>query len=110
VVDPRAAALAKYLRQRAADFSWLANLNDTQYTARAGMVLLDAAALAEAMPAGDERLCELSWRHRFTSAPHGLALFVETPAIRAAIQRPMITAPMTGKQVLELIVVTARGQ
>jgi hypothetical protein len=38
------------------------------------------------------------------------ALFVETTAIRAAIQRPMVTAPMTGKQVLELIVVTARGQ
>jgi hypothetical protein len=74
VADPRAAALAEYLRQRAADFSWLANLNDTQYTALAGMVLLDAAALAEAMPAGDERLCELSWRHRFTSAPHGWAL------------------------------------
>lgn len=106
--DPRARSLAFYLRQRAADFSFSADVNDAQTTAQAGMTLLDAALLAEAMPEGDRRLKELSEAHCFESLPEREALFLETPAIRSAVQRPLAGEPMTGVQVIDLIVATAR--
>jgi hypothetical protein len=110
VTDPRARSLADYLRQRAADFSFSADVNDAQTTARAGMTLLDAALLAEAMPEGDRRLRALSEAHCFESLPEREALFLETPAIRSAVQRPLAGEPMTGVQVIDLIVATARNR
>jgi hypothetical protein len=110
VTDPRARSLAYYLRQRAADFSFSADVNDAQTTAQAGMTLLDAARLAEAMPEGDRRLRELSEAHCFESLPEREALFLETPAIRSAVQRPLTGEPMTGLQVIDLIVATARDR
>ncbi|MGH3317101.1 MAG: hypothetical protein ACRDO0_13235, partial [Nocardioidaceae bacterium] len=97
-----------YLRQRAADFSFSADVNDAQTTARAGMALLDAALLAEAMPERDRRLRELSEAHCFESLPEREARFLETPAIRSAVQRPLSGEPMTGAQVIDLIVATTR--
>jgi hypothetical protein len=110
MTDPRARSLAFYLRQRAADFSLSADVNDAQTTARAGMTLLDAAMLAEAMPEGDRRLRQLSEAHCFESLPEREAQFLETPAIRSAVQRPLAGEPMTGVQVIDLIVATARDR
>jgi hypothetical protein len=110
VTDPRARSLALYLRRRAADFSFSADVNDEQMVARAGMTLLDAAVLAEAMPEGDRRLSELSAAHCFESMPEHEAQFLETPAIRSAVQRPLTDEPMTGGQVIDLIVATARDR
>jgi hypothetical protein len=107
VPDPRARALACYLRQRAAEFSLSADFNDAQATARAGMALLDAADLAELMHGSDPRLRSLSEALRFESMPNHEARFLETQPIRAAMQRPLTVPDMTGRQVLDLLITTA---
>jgi hypothetical protein len=106
--DPRAAALASYLYQRAAAFSLSADVNDAQDTARAGMALLDAAALAEQLGPTDQILISLSDAGRFETMPDRKAVFVETDALRAAIQRPLLGSRMTGQEILALVVKTAR--
>ena len=106
--DARAAALAGYLHQRAAAFSLSADVNDAQETASAGMALLDAAALAEQLRPTDEILRRLSEAGRFETMPDGKAVFLETSDLRAAIQRPLLGGPMTGHEILTLVVKTAR--
>jgi hypothetical protein len=103
-VDPRAAALGAYLRQRAAAFSMSADVNDEQHVAAAGMALLDAADLAEGMRSEDQRLLSLSEAGCFETMPKGGAVFVETDAIRAAIQRPLVGTAMSGSEILTLVV------
>ena len=107
--DPRAAALAQYLRQRAASFSMSADVTGVQDTARAGMALLDAAAIADAMTMSDKRLRALSEAGLFESMPHGHALFLETPEVRAAIQRPLLSGAQTGREIIEQLIETAAG-
>jgi hypothetical protein len=104
--DARAAALAHYLRERAASFSMSADVTEAQATARAGMALLDAATIADAMPPTDARLRVLSEAGHFESMPEGRARFVETPAVRAAVQRPIVSGPQTGVEILAQIVAT----
>ena len=72
------------------------------------MALLDAASTAEALPADDPTLIALSEAGRFESMPGGKARFVETPRLRAAVQRPISGAPMAGAQILALLVDSAR--
>lgn len=105
--DARAAALAVYFRDRASAFSMSADVNDEQGIAGAGMALLDAAKLAESLPAQDQRLVLLSEAGRFETMPNDTALFLETPALRAAMQRPLAGAPMSGSDILALLVDTA---
>jgi hypothetical protein len=106
--DARALALAEYLRARAAAFSLSADVNEADQIARAGMALLDAASAAEALPADDPTLVALSEAGRFESMPGNVARFVETPRVRAAVQRPISGTPMTGEQILSLLVDSAR--
>ena len=106
--DPRAAALADYLYQRAAAFSLSADVNDAQETAHAGMALLDAAALAAQLRPTDKILTALSEAGRFETVPDGKAVFVETDELRAAIQRPLLGSRMTGHEILVLVLNTAR--
>ena len=106
--DARAAALAAYLRQRAAAFSLSADVNDEQHIAAAGMALLDAARLAERLSSTDERLIALSDAGRFETMPDSKARFIETDELRAAVQRPISGAPMSGHDILTLLVHTAR--
>ena len=108
-VDARGAALAAYLRQRASAFSMSADVNDEQYIADAGMALLDAAELAEGLSAADQRLAALSELGCFETMPDGNEQFLETPAMRAALQRPLSGAPASGSDILALIVATARS-
>lgn len=105
--DPRAAALADHLRSHAASFSMSADVTDVDSTAEAGMALLDAAAIADAMLADDARLRTLSEAGLFESMPHGRARFLETPEIRAAIQRPLVSGPRAGAEILAGLVATA---
>jgi hypothetical protein len=105
--DARALALAEYLRERAAAFSLSADVNEADQIAQAGMALLDAASTAEALPADDPTLIALSEAGRFESMPGGKARFVETPRLRAAVQRPISGAPMAGAQILALLVDSA---
>jgi hypothetical protein len=101
--DPRGEALARYLRERAADFSFSADVTTQQHVARAGMALLDAAAIAEHLTRTDPCLDRLSAADCFESMP-GLGFrFVETDAIRAVLQRPLAGRPATGRDILTAI-------
>jgi hypothetical protein len=108
--DPRADALAGYLRDRAAAFSFSADSTNGQHIAAAGMALLDAAALAERLPATDRRLRRLSGAGCFETMHDGSSAFLETPDLRAAVQRPLSGAPMSGADILALLVLTACGE
>jgi hypothetical protein len=109
VPDARAAALADYLRRRAAAFSLSADESDQQHIARAGMALLDAAVIAEGLSATDERLTALSEAGLFETMPDGKARFLETAELRAAVQRPLAGTAMSGHEVLRLLVDITRG-
>jgi Fatty acid desaturase len=106
--DPRALALADYLRSQAAALSLSADSTGEQHIARAGMALLDAAALAEHLPATDRRLLALSLAERFETMPDGTSQFLETQDVRAALRRPISGASMTGEQILDLLAAIAR--
>ena len=71
------------------------------------MALLDAAALAEHLPATDRRLLTLSLAERFETMPDGASRFLETQDVRAALRRPVSGASMTGEQILNLLVAIA---
>lgn len=107
--DPRAHALAEYLRERAAAFSLSADATDEQHVAAAGMALLDAAELAERLPSTDRHLVALTRSGRFEAMPGGTSRFLETPEVRAALQRPLSGAEQSGVQILDLLVSTACG-
>jgi hypothetical protein len=108
--DPRATALADYLRDRAAAFSLSADATNEQHIAAAGMALLDAAELAERLPASDVRLRKLSLAGRFETMEGGSSAFVETPDLRAVVQSPLSGTPMSGDDILALLVATACGE
>ncbi len=74
------------------------------------MALLDAAAIAVSMVPGDDRLRLLSEAGLFESMPEGHALFLETPEIRAAIQRPLVSDRQTGADIIAQLVATATGR
>lgn len=99
--------MADYLRERAAAFSLSADVRESQSTASAGMALLDAAHIADAMPTNDPRLALLSEAGLFESMPGGRARFLETLQIRAAIQRPLVRDPQDGEQIIAYLVATA---
>jgi hypothetical protein len=105
--DARASALADYLRSRAAAFSLSADVMASQSTASAGMALLDAADIADAMMTNDPRLALLSEAGLFESMPEGRALFLETSTIRAAIQRALVGDPQGGQQIIAHLVAAA---
>ena len=106
--DPRPAALARYLRGAAGEFSMSADVTDSEPTAQLGMALLDAAQIAEAMPGSDQRIRVLSEAGLFESMPGGQAAFVEVPAIRRSIQRPLVAGPQSGSMIIAQLVATAR--
>jgi hypothetical protein len=105
--DPRAEALAAYLRERAAAFSLSADATNENHIATAGMALLDAAGLAERLPAEDQRLHALSLAERFDAMPDGTMRFVESPEMRAVVQRPLSGTSMSGGEILAALVDTA---
>ncbi|MGZ4589369.1 MAG: hypothetical protein ACXV2I_01080 [Actinomycetes bacterium] len=107
MTDPRASALAAYLRARAASFSMAADANDASHVAQAGMALLDAAALAEGWPPSDPSLRRLSEAGLFETMPDDAVRVVETAAVRSATQRPLSGDAMTGAQILALMVASA---
>jgi hypothetical protein len=106
--DARSAALADYLRHWAAAFSLSADVTDVPSTADAGMALLDAAAIAEAMLPDDPRLAALSEAGLFEPMPQGHARLVDAPEIRAAIRRPLAAEAQDGQAILALLAATAQ--
>lgn len=106
-VDPRSAALARYLRRMAATFSMSADATNTSGTAEYGMALLDAAMIAEAMPSRDPRITILSEVGLFESMPDGEAVFIELPAIRSSVQRPLVSGREDGSTIIAKIVAAA---
>lgn len=110
IVDPRAQALADYLRERAAAFSLSADSTGEQHIADAGMALLDAASLAERLPATDRRLEALSRAGCFEAMRGGTTRFAETSDLRAVVQRPLAGTPMSGEQILDLLADLAHGE
>ena len=110
IVDPRAQALAGYLRERAAAFSLSADETGEPHIAAAGMALLDAAAVAEGLPETDARLEALSRAGCFEAMPGGSIRFLETFDLRAVVQRPLAGSPMSGEQIIDLLSNPARGE
>jgi hypothetical protein len=110
LADPRARALADYLRERAAAFSLSADSTGEPHIAAAGMALLDAAALAERLPSTDRRLEALSGAGRFETMPEGASRFVESPDVRAVVQRPLSGSPSSAEEILALLVAKACGE
>jgi hypothetical protein len=105
--DPRAQALARYFRERAAAFSLSADTTGEQHIASAGMALLDAAEVAERLSAVDARLATLTRAGRFECQQDGTSRFLETDSVRRAIQRPLSGVPMSGAEILDLLVASA---
>ena len=105
--DARSVALAEYLRRSAAAFSLSADARDAAYTAEAGMVLLDAAVIAESLPAHHAGLRVLSEAGLFESMPQGKAVFVEVPEIRAAVQRALVSEEEDGAAIIAKLIATA---
>ncbi len=99
--------MAHYLRQCAASFSLSADVGDVDSTAAAGMALLDAAAIAEAMTSHDPRLKALSEAGCFESMPHDSARFLESPQIHAAILRTLVSESQPGMKIIAELVATA---
>lgn len=108
-VDPRAAALARYLRQTAAVFSMSADATDSASTADLGMALLDAARIAEAMPSADPRIRIMSEARLFESMPEGKSVFVEVAEIRRAVRRTLVSGPQDGASIIARLATTADG-
>jgi hypothetical protein len=106
-LDPRSRALARYLRRSAGLFSLSADHTSSTGIAVAGMALLDAAIIAESIPAGDPRLTVLSEAGLFESQPHGEASFVETAEVLAAIRRPLVSGPEDGPTIIAKLVAVA---
>jgi hypothetical protein len=106
--DARAEALAAYLRERAAALSLSADVSGSDVTARAGMALLDAAEIAASMSAHDTRLIALSNAGLFETMPRSRAVFLETPEVRAVVQRALAGGARSGAMVIELIIATTR--
>jgi hypothetical protein len=98
--DPRAAGLAAYLRRCAESFSLSADVTDSPATAEAGAALLDAALLVEVMKPDDPLLVVLSEAGLFESMPGGRARFLESDAVRRAIQRPIAGAAQDSRAIL----------
>ena len=108
--DPRAQALADYLRSRASAFSLSADSTGERHIAEAGMALLDAASIAEQLPSTDRRLKTLSDAACFEAMPGGTCHFVETPRHRAVLQSPLAGSPMSGEQIVDRLVADARSR
>ena len=106
-VDPRAAALSRYLRRTAAAFSMSADATDSAPTADLGMALLDAARMAEAMPSADPRIRLLSEAGLFESMPGGTAVFVEVAEIRRAVRRTLVSGPQNGSSIIAELMTAA---
>lgn len=107
--DPRGPALARYLRTQAAAFSLSADVTAQQHVARAGMALLDAAAIAENLTRTDPCLNRLSEAGLYESTPNMGIRFLETEAVRAAVQRSLAGEPMAGRDILTLIAAVANS-
>jgi hypothetical protein len=110
-VDPRAAALAALLRQRAAFFSLSADVNDSPHIAGAGMSLLEAAEIAEQLTSKDQLMVEFSEHGMFESMPDGQARVVATADFHRALQRSIVGHPRDGLAVLQdLLKALPRGR
>jgi hypothetical protein len=105
--DARSVALAEYLRRSAAAFSMSADLTGVASTAEAGMALLDAARIAESLPAHDRGIRVLSEAGLFESMPDGKATFVETPEVGAVVRRALVSDAEGGAAVIARLVATA---
>lgn len=106
-VDPRAAALSRYLRRTAADFSMSADATNSASTANLGMALLDAARIAESMLTADPRIRVLSEAHLFESMPENRALFIEVDEVRRALRRMLVSGPQDGASIIARLIAAA---
>lgn len=101
--DPRAQAVASYLRERAAAFSLSADETEHHHVAIAGMALLDAAEAADMVSRDDVRLARLDGAGRLAWSQDGTATYVESDQARRVIQGPLSGDPMTGTAILDAL-------
>ena len=106
--EPRAAALADFLRGEARALSLSAEVTGTMQIARVGMALLDAALLAERLSPSDPLLVCLSEEGLFESLPDNRACFAASAEIHRAIYRPIAGRIQNGPAILDTIASAAR--
>ncbi len=98
--DPRADALAAFLRKRAALFSLSADVNGSPHIAEAGMTLLEAAGVAEDLEDLDPLLAQMSERGLFESMPGGTARVVESDDLGRLLARSILDPSRDGRGIL----------
>jgi hypothetical protein len=98
--DPRALALATFLRDRAALFSLSADVNGSPHIAEAGMSILAAADIAADLSPTDPLLIEMSERGLFESMPNGAARVLATDDVGRSLSRSIVGATRDGHRVL----------
>lgn len=99
--DPRATALAGFLRERAALFSLSADVNNSPHVAEAGMALLEAAAIAQDLRPMDPLLVGMSERGLFESMPNGGSRVVDSDELGRSLSRSILGKPRDGRRVLK---------
>lgn len=107
VRDPQAQALADFLRREAAAVSLSLEMTGFARLVHVGLALLDAAAHADRLPAGDPALAAFSDAGLFRSAPDGMLRFVVTTEIQQVLLGPIHGAIESGDEVLAHLVEAA---
>lgn len=105
--EPRAAALAHFLRREAGAVSLSAQMTGNFYLVHVGMAMLDAAVLAQDLKVDDPILLRLSQAGCFESMPGEKSKFVSTDEIQRAILRPVSGTAEAGATILQSIVTAA---
>ena len=105
--DPRAGALAEFLRREAAAVSLSLEMTGFERLVHVGMALLDAAAEADRWREGDESLTALSAAGLFRSSPGGALRFVADSRIQRVLLSPVHGELQTGEEVLAHLVAAA---
>jgi hypothetical protein len=102
--DPRALALADFLRSRADLFTLSAAQARSPGAAEAGTSLLEAADLAAEMDPGDPMLVAMSRRGMFQSMPHGAARVLTSDDLGRSLARSVLGGERDGRRILRGLV------
>ncbi len=108
--DPRADALAEFLRREAAAVSLSLEMTGFDRLVHVGMALLDAATQADSLCSEDRVLAELSDAGLFRPLPGGGLRFVATSEIQRVLLGPVHGDLESGEQVLAHLAAAAGEQ
>lgn len=108
--DPRAIALARYLRATAQEFSEVAESMDLLSVAEAGLVLLDVADIVQDWDPASPQLRSLAQAGLFLTGDDGRTRFRATDPIRHELRRGLFGELQAPALVLDCLVdLASRG-